>query len=243
MTAARPVFNLNLFSNVASADPARCLAGHAARSFIAAFDPAATHDLRIRLFCDPNPHPEGWDAWVAAVRDALPGHEVQAVRTRGLADGYLRSLEVSEGRVACQLEHDFVVLPDRIGHTLPQLLAAMAAGRVTHLRFNKRWNRAVGYDAFMDPVAPAGVPLCRVPGRSNNPHLLDLAHARAHVAPWIDRTATRAEGIEGRVELFAGGGHVYGGLGWPATVGHLDGRARRWRDGLRRRLYLAKRAA
>jgi hypothetical protein len=236
---ARPIFNLNLFSNVAFPDPGRNLAGHAARSFVEAFDPDASHDLRIRLFCDPNPNPDAFAPWVGAVRAALPGREVEAIRTRGLADGYLKSLDLSEGTFACQLEHDFVFRPRAIRHDLAALAEGMARGRIVHLRFNKRWNRAQGYDAFMTEQDVPGLPCCRVPGRSNNPHLLDLDHARRRVAPFIDRAAEKAGGIEGRVELYAGGGHVYGGLGHPATAGHLDGRGIRLRDGIRRRLWLA----
>ncbi|MEC9433362.1 MAG: hypothetical protein VYD87_10685 [Pseudomonadota bacterium] len=238
---ARAAFNLNLFSNVASPDPGRCLAGHAARSFLAAFPDADAFDLRIRLFCDPNPNPDAFDAWVATVADLLPGREVEVHRSAGLADGYRRSVELAEGAWACQLEHDFVFLPRRISHGLGTLTGAMAAGGIAHLRFNKRWNRAVGYDHFMRPVEGLAAPVCRVSGRSNNPHLLDVAHARARVLPFIPADARKAEGLEGVVELYAGGGHVYGPLGHPATVGHLDGRALRWRDGLFRRLWLARR--
>ena len=243
MAAARPVFNLNLFSNVAARDPRRNLAGFAALSALETLRPDAAHEVRIRLFCDPNPNPDLFEEWVEAARAALPDRRVEAVPTRGLADGHLKSLELSEGDHALQLEHDFVLLSRHIPHDLAALLAGMRAGGITHLRFNKRWNRPVGYDSFMTPQAVPGLPCVRVPGRSNNPHLLDLAHARRHVAPWIDRIATKAAGIEGRVELYAGGGHVYGPLGWPATAGHLDGRAIRWRDNLRRRVWLARRAA
>lgn len=238
---ARAAFNLNLFSNVASPDPDRCLGGHAARSFLETFPDAADLDLRIRLFCDPNPNPDAFEPWVETVRAALPGHGVEVHRSRGLADGYRRSVELSEGAYACQLEHDFVFRADRIPHALRTLTGAMAAGGITHLRFNKRWNRAVGYDHFMRPAEGLAAPMCRVSGRSNNPHLLDVAHARARVLPFIPRDAAKAEGLEGVVELYAGGGHVYGPLGHPATVGHLDGRALRWRDGLFRRLWLARR--
>ena len=242
MTAARPVFNLNLFSNVASPDPARCLAGHAARSAVDALAPDETHRLVIRLFCDPNPNPDAFVAWCEAARAALPERRVEIHRSAGLADGWRRSIDLAEGDHALQLEHDFVLFAGRIPHRLDAILAAMRAGDITHLRFNKRWNRPVGYDAFMEPEDP-GVPVCRVSGRSNNPHVVDVAHARRRVLPWIDPAARRAEGLEGRVELFAGGGHVYGPLGHPATAGHLDGRSVRWRDALRRRLWLARKAA
>lgn len=240
---ARPVFNLNLFSNVASPDPSRCLAGHAAASFIAAFDPDATHDLRIRLFCDPNPNPSVFEAWIAAARAVLPDRGIEAIATAGLADGYRRSIEMAEGAYACQLEHDFVFLPAVLPHRLGPLVEGMQDHGLNHLRFNKRWNRPVGYDHFMTPQPQVPFPCCRVSGRSNNPHLVDVAHARARVLPYIPPDARKAEGLEGVVDLYAGGGHVYGAPGHPATVGHLDGRARRWRDGIRRRLFLARQSS
>lgn len=243
MAAARQVFNVNLFSNVASSDPSRCLAGHAARAFLDGLRVEDSHAPRIRLFCDPNPHPAAFDAWVEAARAPLAPLTVEAHRTAGLADGYARSLELCEGRFALQLEHDWTLRARHVPDPLARLLDGMARANLRHLRFNKRWNRPVGYDHFMTPRDDAGFPCCRVSGRSNNPHIIDVAHARRRVLPFVDRAARRAEGLEGRVELFAGGGHVYGALGHPATAGHLDGRALRWRDGLRRRLFLARRGA
>lgn len=239
MAATRAVFNVNVFSNVSASDPSLCLAGHAARSFVDGLAMANGHDIRLRLFCDPNPWPEVFKAWTDAAAAAAPG-PLEIHRTRGLADGYARSLDLCEGAFALQLEHDWTLHAPRVAHSLDELLSGMARANLRCLRFNKRWNRAVGYDHFMSPRNDAGFPCCRVSGRSNNPHILDVAHARARVLPFIDRGARKAEGLEGRVELFAGGGHVYGGLGHPATAGHLDGRGRRWRDGLRRRAFLAR---
>jgi hypothetical protein len=243
MAAARPVFNVNLFSNVASADPSRALAGHAALSFLDALRAEASHDVVLRLFCDPSPNPQAFDAWTEAAAAPLAPRRVEIHRTRGLADGYAGAIELAEGPYALMLEHDWMLRARLVPHALADLLAGMAQAGIRHLRFNKRWNRAVGYDHFMEPDARAPFPACRVSGRSNNPHILDVAHARARVLPFIDRAARKAEGLEGRLELFAGGGHVYGGLGHPATAGHLDGRALRWRDGMRRRRFLARAAA
>lgn len=243
MAAARPVFNVNVFSNVAAADPERCLAGHAALSFLHGLQAEASHDVVLRLFCDPSPNPEGFDAWTEAAAAPLAPRPVEIHRSRGLADGYAQAIDLADAPYALMLEHDWMLRAEHVSHALAELLDAMAAAPIRHLRFNKRWNRAVGYDHFMEPDPRAPVPACRVSGRSNNPHILDIAQARARVRPFIDRSARKAEGLEGRMELFAGGGHVYGDLGHPATAGHLDGRARRWRDGLRRRRFLARAAS
>jgi len=240
MAATRAVFNVNIFSNVASTDPSRCLAGFSARAFLDALRIEESHAPRLRLFCDPNPNPGAFDAWAEAARAALGGLPLEVHRSRGLADGYARSLEMAEAPFALQLEHDWTLHAAHVAHPLDRLLDGMTHARLRHLRFNKRWNRPVGYDHFMEPRGDAGFPCCRVSGRSNNPHIIDVAHARRRVLPFIDPSARRAEGLEGRAELFAGGGHVYGGLGHPATAGHLDGRSLRWRDGLRRRLVLAR---
>lgn len=250
MTAAppddkKPPLALNLFSNVAARDPARNLAAQAARSVLAALRVAHSHRPILRLFCDPNPNPDRFEPWCEAARAALAPLPLEIHRTSGLADGWLRALALAEGDHAMMMEHDFVLLPRRIRHSLAEITAAMARGGVTHLRFNKRANRARGYDAFMVPDPLPGIPCCRVPGRSNNPHLIDVAHARALVAPWVDRTATKAAGLEGRLERFAGGGHVYGGPGHPATAGHLDGRGARLSHVLARPLtrFRARKAA
>lgn len=243
MAAARPRFNLNLFSNVAAADPSRALAGHAARAVLTALSAEASHDVVLRLFCDPAPNPEAFDAWTEAAIAPLAPREVEVHRTQGLADGYARAIELSESPYALMLEHDWMLRPRHLRHALADLLAGMAQAKIRHLRFNKRWNRAVGYDHFMEPDPRCPFPACQVSGRSNNPHILDIVHARARVLPFIDRALRKAEGLEGRLELFAGGGHVYGALGHPATASHLDGRDRRWRDALRRRRFLARAAA
>jgi hypothetical protein len=45
-------------------------------------------------------------------------------------------------------------------------------------------------------------------------------------------------GLEGGLCRYLGGGQLYGPLGWPRTVQHLDGRRIRQRDGLARMLWL-----
>lgn len=228
--------DFNIFSNVAATDPARCLAPDAIRSVLAHFPRDRADGFRIRAFVDPKPHPEAWQAWCAAIRESA-GAPVEIVETAGLADGYRRSIETAASPYALQWEHDFVLVPGRLRHDLSTLLRAMSAGEITHLRFNKRRNRMTGYDHVMRPAADTALPMCRVNGRSNNPHLIDVDYYRRDVLPYILSASRAADGLEGHLCHLFGGGFVYGDLGAPAVVRHLDGRSVRRVDGLRRRLH------
>ncbi len=59
MTRNRPLarINLNVFSNVASADARDCLVAEAIRSYFECFDGArGAAETITRVFCDPKPH-------------------------------------------------------------------------------------------------------------------------------------------------------------------------------------------
>lgn len=234
------VFNLNVFTNVASRDPGHCLAQHAVRSFFDTFGGADGLRIVTRIFIDPNPNPDRFDAWTGTIRAALADIPFEFVQTRGLIDGFARSLEIGEGAYAMQLEHDFVFVARRIGHSIPQILERMRAGRINYLRFNKRTNRPAAYDLALEPAGDDAFPMCRVSGRSNNPHVIDVAWYRDAVLPILRGPGGREIGLEGGLCRLVGGGFVYGGYGLARTVDHLDGRRLRMRDGIRRRLYLLR---
>ncbi|MFT4792438.1 MAG: hypothetical protein ACJAVR_004225 [Paracoccaceae bacterium] len=234
-TMSESIFDLNVFSNVASRDPDHNLAHHAIRSAEATFGTG----LRARLFVDPNPNPDVFDAWVNHTRATL-GRDIEVIATRGLADGFVRSVQTAQSAYAIQLEHDFVFLPEHIAHDLPTLTLGMAAMGQSYLKFNKRWNRALGYDYFMDGVPDAPFPCRRISGRSNNPQIIDTDFYARRVLPIIPADARKADGLEGLIDLHVGGGLVYGDLGHPATVAHLDGRRLRRKDAQRRKAYLRK---
>ncbi len=236
------LLNLNVFSNVASPDPARCLVPDAVRSVRAGLGLGDFAGLLVRVFVDPNPNPGAFSTWERAIVDGLPGERVEVVPSRGLADGFLRSLAMTEGEVALQWEHDFVLLPGRITHTASDIAHHMKRLSINHLRFNKRMNRVAGYDHVMRPAGDAAFPVCRVNGRSNNPQMIEVAWYREMAAPWIDPASPRAEGLEGRLCLRLGGGHVYGPLGKRPAIAHLDGRGVTWQGRLALAFWRARRA-
>ena len=89
----RPVLNLNVFTNVASTNPAHCLAAEAIQSFFACFArPHLPFEVVTRVFIDPNPHRDLYDAWVGAIRAGLPDIEFSVAQTEGLIPGFWRSI-------------------------------------------------------------------------------------------------------------------------------------------------------
>lgn len=233
-------FNLNVFTNVASPDPSDCLAHYAVRSFLSTFPDLGGRKLVTRIYCDPNPNHTGFDAWIDTIRRGLPGVAFEVVQTRGMLDGFIRSLTGSEGAYAMMLEHDFVFRASRISHSLPQMLERMAADEMNYLRFNKRTNLPAAYDYAVLPAGDEQFPMCRVNGRSNNPHLIDVDYYRRMVAPLLSAPGGDMIGLEGGLCRFTGGGFVYGGPGHPRTVQHLDGRRLRFKDAMHRKVFMLK---
>lgn len=234
------VFNVNVFTNVASRDPGHCLAQHAVRSFFETFGGTECFRFVTRIFIDPNPNPDLYEAWKSVIRDALADIPFEFVETRGLIDGFARSLDVSEGAFAMQLEHDFVFMPRRIGHSIGEIVSRMGQARINYLRFNKRTNRPAAYDLAVEPNGDPDFPLCRINGRSNNPHVIDVDWYRKVVLPILRGPGGQAIGLEGGLCRYVGGGYLYGDYGLARTVDHLDGRRLRFSDGIRRRLYLLR---
>lgn len=235
--------NLNVFSNVASADPAQCLVPEAIASYFECFDGArGAEETIIRIFIDPKPHRAAFGDWIDAIRAGTQERQIEIVETQGLISSFARSIEMSECDYAVQLEHDFVFLRPNIPHSLTEMVDAMAAHDIDYLRFNKRRNIMQGYDLFFEEVSadvgPGSVPMCRVNGRSNNPQIIAVDDYRRVVLPIIAGEQGEIIGLEGGLCRYVGGGHVYGPLGWPKTVQHLDGRDVRLRDGIARRLHL-----
>lgn len=225
--------NLNVFSNVAANDPRHCLAPETILSFLDCFaDAEPDAHLVIRIFIDPKPHREYYDDWLNAIAQRLSGIRYETIRTNGLNDGYWKSVRMSEGDYAVQLEHDWMFIKRRIQHGLGEIVDEMRSRRINYLRFNKRRNVQFGIDYFLEEDDAGKIPTCRISGRSNNPHIIDVAYYRSLLEN------LKSIGLEGDICRYAGGGHLYGCAGWPRTVQHLDGRRVRLKDSLARFYYL-----
>jgi hypothetical protein len=225
-------FRLNVFSNVASTRVADNFSARAIRSFEKTFGVRCDRDFSVGFYVDPNPNPELVHNWVDQTVSDLAGRAIDVTFTAGLADGYLQSVCDADADYMVQLEHDFVFKRQVIHHSLDELTHCMSDLGADYLRFNKRWNRASGTDAFMEPEANSSVPVCWSNSRSNNPHIIAC---KAYREVWLPLSQEVGGAmLEGGVCRYLGGGLVYGGLGMPASVGHLDGRSVRLKDVLLR---------
>ena len=233
-----PIVNLNIFTNVTSPDARHCLVPEVVHSFLRSFETSlGGYQIVSRIFIDPKPHSENFEDWIKAICAGLPEVAFEIVPTEGLINGFWRSVEISEGEYAVQLEHDFVFLKSRIHHGLDQMIGEMRRANINFIRFNKRRNVRVGYDLFLDPEPFTTIPLSRISGRSNNPQIIDVAYYRNLFASMPD---IKRLGLEGGLCRYAGGGHLYGVPGWPRSVQHLDGRRVRIKDGLARAAWLIR---
>ena len=220
--------DLNIFTNFTANRVEELPIFETLRSFAVAF---GLNDFpNIRVFCHAAPLHVPFEALHAALLAAVPGRTIELYSTRGLADGYVRSIEVSSADILFQLEHDFGFDAGAIGHRISDIARAMRGAKVPYLRFNLRPNQDNALDR-LTPVDMAGIACCRTVIFSNHPHLVDRAYAREHYVPHINRTRGGSRGIEAELTAAHHSGWIYGPLGHPPVISHIDGRAftKQWR--------------
>jgi hypothetical protein len=146
--------------------------------------------------------------------------------SRGFADAYATIVRESKERFAFILEHDWLFLHSNIKHSLEDLCAVMFSHGLIRMRFNKRTNAPIKSDKDMTPTMLQNVDLCLTSSCSNNPHIVDTAlFAKAPGGLFsINTKAAGARGVERNCQIAIRQNAIYGGIGYPPTVQHLNGR-------------------
>jgi len=221
--------DLNVFTNFTANRVERLPIFATLRSFEAAF--GFSDVSAIRVFCHAAPLHVPFDALHSALRAAIPGRIIELYSTRGLADGYVRSVMLSAADLLFQLEHDYRFDASAVRHGIADIARAMQRAAVPYLRFNIGANEDNALDR-LTPFDMAGIPCCKTVIFSNHPHLVDRAYAREHYLAHIDRRRGGSRGIEAELTAVHGAGFIYGPLGHPPAIAHIDGRAdtRQWRS-------------
>jgi hypothetical protein len=147
---------------------------------------------------------------------------VEFYETRGLADGYSRSIRDSSAEFVFQLEHDWRFVAGTVQHSLSEITAAMREGALPHLRFHQFANTATAAWT-MNEQTGLSVPICKTNAFSNNPHILNRAMAEKMYLPLINPRSARSSGIEEVLTRRFGDAWLYGPLNHPATIAHSDG--------------------
>lgn len=210
----RTDIQLHMFTNATASAPGTQLIERTFRSFTDTFG----RDIAVTVWCDPNPNTDQGQHYIANLRELFPRvHE-----TRSLSDGFVRAIESSTAPFLFMLEHDWQFLPT-IRHGLTEIMAAMEAQDLLHLRFNKRANVAKKSDRALQPVDHPAMPYCTTGFLSNNPHIIHRERYIKRALQWIT-VREKTFGIEKDLSQGRLTGAIYGPAGYPATIEHLDGK-------------------
>jgi hypothetical protein len=220
--------DLNLFTNFTANRVEQLPLFETIQSFSRAFDLGSFQNVRV--FCHAAPLSMKFEDLYAKLRECSPGRDVALYSTRSLADGYVRSLRVSDAEFVFQLEHDYCFDGGEVKHGVSAICRAMRSADIPYLRFNIHPN----FDNELDRISEFemnGMACCKTVIFSNRPHLLNRAYALKNYVPVIDLSRGGSRGIEDRLTDQFRAGWIYGPYGHPAIIRHIDGRERlkRWR--------------
>jgi len=147
-------------------------------------------------------------------------------KTSSLSDGYVKSIKNSDAEYLFQLEGDWLFNKDKIRHSLEEIITAMASHELYHMRFNKRANIISGWDIGLKERIAGNVIYCETSVLSNNPHII---HRKTYIKKCLPLIEIKpgSKGIEENLTHVGLTGGIYGGISYPATVKHQDGRRSR----------------
>lgn len=176
--------------------------------------------------------------------------------TSGLADGWMKSLELSETEFIFHLEHDFIFVKEKIHQDLKTLQNIMLRNDLFYLLFPRSLDTE--YDVYKDwdvylktgerptpyfPIAEVtyeGVKFRKLTGLSNNPQLLHKERYKNKALPYLTKNHNRIVyerdyGVEQNLKDYNGEGAIlYGGQGENDIVYHINGRGQREKVKIRR---------
>lgn len=179
-------------------------------------------ELPVVVWCDSHPDEEGFKDYFQALAERFP----VVHQTRSLSDGYYRSVSESKDDYLFMLEHDWAFL-DTIRHGLDDIAKEMESRKIVHFRFNKRSNEVRKWDRELKEVSGKRFKMCLTTCLSNNPHIVHRERYVKEFLPLI-RPNRGSKGVENAFSRSSLRQNVaiYGGIGYPPTIKHSDGRQR-----------------
>jgi len=224
MTDAGAQITLNVFSNCSEVDVRKIPVRETVESFFACFGRETV--ARTVYFIHDFPFKRSYSALCQLISEFhTPIGPFEIHYAYGLAFAYRKSVILCETDYAFQLEHDWRFNKPLIRHSIGNLVAAMEAGEIDHLRFNKDQNVPNWCDVELEETSFASVPMLRTPMRSNNPHLIHVPTYREKWLHLIDPSRGKSHGVEENLWRVPNSA-IYGPLNHPATIEHNDGRQR-----------------
>lgn len=211
---------LSLFTNCTRTAPSLAIIQKTFNSFLATFG-----EIPAKIYLDPGPNNPAFERYRENI---IKQFGIEPILTSSLSDGYIKSIRGSEADYLFQLEHDWIF--QNIKNTIPEILAAMVAAGIYHFRFSKNPNtiteQLMKWQTVMVEKEAAGIKYCETDNLSNNPHIIDRKY---YLKNLIDKISILpgSRGIEGNLTKKGLIGCQYGGLDYPRTIIHLQGRKTR----------------
>lgn len=152
------------------------------------------------------------------------------IETKGLSDGYIKSIKESKSDYLFQMEHDWIFNKELIKHSLEEIIDVMKKRKIYHFRFSKHTNELrselMKWQTIMNEKDYNGFKYCETNNMSNNPHIIDRKKYLKDIIQRI-KIKPKAEGIEEELTKKDLISCQYGALKYPPTISHLQGRKRK----------------
>lgn len=210
--------SLNIFTNSTLSAPRTDIIERTYKSFIDTFG----DNYPVTVYCDPHPNYKQGKYYLEALEKLFP----VVHKTDSLSDGYIQAVNNTDADFCFMLEHDWRFEKPLIKHSLEEITAVMSVGNIYHFRFNKRSNIIAGWDIGLKEIIAPGLIYCETSVLSNNPHIIQVKPYREKCLPLL-QVKPGSKGIEENLTHCGLTGAIYGGLEYPQTVIHQDGRRSR----------------
>jgi len=213
--------DLHIFTNCHIFTPSTILVRDTYNSFLETFGDDFADTEEIKVWLDPNPIKKKYSEYRRNLSKNFSNLEV----TNSLSDGYIKAVQNSTADHLFMLEGDWIFNTDLIKHSLSEIIAEMELNGIYHLRFNKRQNTEDGWDTGLTECKGNNFTYCKTPILSNNPHIINRKKYIEFIKKEFIKVKPGSHGIEGVIsKQEETWGAIYGGLNYPATLTHCDGR-------------------
>lgn len=212
------MIQLNIFTNCIPTAPSIDIFMKTFQSFAFTFDL-----IPMKIYIDSHPKIEAFDEYKNNLKKFF---NCEIIETTSLSDGYIKSIKESKADYLFQLEHDWTFNTELIKHSLAEIISVMAQQGIYHFRFSKHPNTLTDglmkWQTKMIEKECNGLKYCETDNLSNNPHIIN----RKKYLSFLDRIKLKdgSSGIEKELTKKDLIGCQYGGLDYPATIKHLQGR-------------------
>jgi hypothetical protein len=212
------MIELNIFTNCIPTSPNIEIIKETYDSFVKTFG-----NIQTTIYLDPHPLEANFEPYRANLEQYF---KCKIIKTNSLSDGYIKSIKNSKADYLFQLEHDWSFNSDLIKHSLNEITEVMAKRDIYHFRFSKHHNtlkpELMKWQTVMNERECDGLKYCETDNVSNNPHIID----RKKYLEFLDRIelSTGSKGIEEKLTKKGLIGCQYGGLDYPPTIKHLQGK-------------------